>query len=102
MVDRSNNRATQVLGGLTMGTWQPLAHLHDGGPWLVPAGVARWLLRAVPYTLQDSVLDALRLTWGCTLHMHTSMHAKDGQLLMLDNIAHSWKWTDCHSQSFLS
>jgi len=91
-----------IYGELTLGTWQPLAHLHDGRPWLVPACVARWFLRAVPHTLQDAVLDALCLAGGCTLHMHTSMHAKDEQMLMLDDTVHSWRWTDGHSQLFPS
>lgn len=59
-----------MFWGLTVGTWQPLAHLHDGGTRLVPAGIACRLLRAIPHALQDSVLDALRLAGGHTLHMH--------------------------------
>jgi hypothetical protein len=80
---------TQVL---TVGTWQPLAHLHDGRSWLVPASIASWLLCAIPHTLQDSVLDALGLARSCTLHIQTHKTADARQHILME--------VDYHLQSF--
>lgn len=49
------------------GARRPFAGFHNGRPRFVLARKASWLLRAVPDTLQNSILDTLRITSGRAL-----------------------------------